>query len=101
MEKIIADRANRIVAEAKADLKDTMERTQKELDEYLERLDATSKIVLPVNLLDILSNGGDVDIFPLDKNHEDIEIRCGNERHRIYLKRDVEYRVLTIVERIT
>ena len=100
MEVIIKGRAKRIVEEGKADLKNTMERTQKALDVYLESLDAASKVVLPVNLLDILSNGGDIDIFPLDKNHEDIEIRCGNARHYIHLERDVKYRVVTIVERI-
>ena len=100
MERIIAERVNRIVEEAKTDLKDTMERTQKALDVYLESLNAVSKIVLPINLLDILTNGGDIDIFPLDKNHEDIEIRCGNASHYIHLERDVKYMVLTIVERM-
>ena len=102
MEKIIKARVKSIVEEAKADLEETMERKQKKLDAYLECLEATSKIVLPVNLLGILTEGGYVDLFVLDdENHEDhIEIRCGNASHYLNIKRDIKYRVLTIVERI-
>ena len=44
MEKIIEARAKKIIEDAKADLRDTIQRTQKELDAYLERLDLTSKV---------------------------------------------------------
>ena len=80
MEKIIKAIADIVVEEGKmADLKESIEKKQKELEAYIECLESTS-------LLDILANGGDIDI------------RGDGENHCIRLKGDVKYRVLIRIQ---
>ena len=84
----------------KAKVKEIIEEA-KELDACFERLSATRMAVLPINVLDMLTNKRGLCIGMVEKNnHQDIGISHNNKRHYIHLKRDAKHYVLAIVEKI-
>ena len=82
---------------------------KQDVNKYFDALEETAKIVLPVNLLDILAKGGHVSVW---KHHtrrlnelEKTTLHCmiggdvvGDERILLEGKRD--YRIVVIVEKL-
>ena len=92
------------IEEIKKDLEEsiineTEDATQK-IDNYVKNLEKASKIVLPVNLLEILEKDGKVEVFILEGR---IGFRCetdGETLCRYDLSSTNKYRVVLIFERI-
>ena len=87
MEKKIDDRLDTIKEQAKS-----------EIDEYITDLEQASKIVLPVNLLEILENGGQIKVSEV-KGKSYCKTIAGNEVvSDFHLDFQKKYRIIMIVK---
>jgi hypothetical protein len=80
VQKVIEEGAKEIVEKAKKDIEMVADRTLKELDRMVLSLKEASKLMLPVNVLEILERKGRVFVSNIDlpyMSDVNVEVRIG------------------------
>ena len=75
------------------------EQAKRDIDEYTETLSKASEMVLPVNLIEILESGGQIQVMDV-KNAANCSIRANQYYKDVNLDPLEIYRIIVIVERI-
>lgn len=119
IEKLIEKKCVEVKETTAKELRELVAHAEGELEAYEKHLKECAKIVLPVNILDILSNGGEVVSGIVGVGAGDNVLYAGNELHMVYgseyifhsqsphtsprkpiILRQGKYRITVIVEKL-
>ena len=98
IEEIIRKEAAKIRETTKRNIEDNVKAGEDRMDEYIKNLEEASKIVMPVNIVDVLANGGNIQVMKTDGEGLGIDVAFGGRHMYVKLTPDQKYRVVVIAE---
>lgn len=102
IEKIIENKKKDIFQEADKRLFQTVQEVMRQIDVELEKIGEASKIILPINVLEILEKGGYVKVGKLQVKNDPSYLQLTKDGETVLHERLIEgeYRFTLLVEKI-